>query len=112
MEMVTAPVAEEPSPVFLGATPTNLAEGSVTLMTVRRPDANRNSGDANSEMSDTTSRGRKITLRDAVIGLIGLLVGVAAGILAFMASRSLPGAILASVPACIGAIKILDTLID
>lgn len=81
-------------------------------MTVRPSDADGNSGNANSEMSDTTSSGRKITLRDTVIVLIGLLVGVAAGILTFMASRSLPGAILASVPACVGAIKILDIIVD
>lgn len=81
-------------------------------MTVRRSDMDGNSDDANSEMSDTTLRGRKITLRDTVICLAGLLVGMIAGALTYMAARSLPEAILASIPACAGAIKFLDDRID
>jgi hypothetical protein len=81
-------------------------------MTVRRPDTDRNSEGANSDLSDMAVRSRFITLRDAVIGLISALIGIAAGVLAYFGTHSLPEAILASIPACVGAAKCLDRWID
>jgi hypothetical protein len=42
----------------------------------------------------------------------GLAAGVAAGILTFLAVRNLSEAVLTGLPACAGAIKFLDALID
>lgn len=80
-------------------------------MTVRPPDTDGNSGDINSDLSDIGPRGPFITLRDAVIWLIGMLVGIGTGVLTYSGTHSLPEAVLASIPACIGAARFLDTRI-
>jgi hypothetical protein len=51
-------------------------------------------------------------LRSAVILASGLAVGVTTGILTYFPVRNLAEAVLAGLPACAGAIKFLDTLID
>lgn len=81
-------------------------------MTVRPPDTSGNSDDANSELSDTTSGSQVMTLRNTVIWLIGMLAGIGTGVLTYMVAHSLPGAVLASIPACVGAVRFLDTRID
>jgi hypothetical protein len=53
-----------------------------------------------------------MTLRNTVIWLIGMLAGIGTGVLTYMVAHSLPGAVLASIPACVGAVRFLDTRID
>lgn len=81
-------------------------------MTVRRPAADGNSDGPNSGLSVLGARRGLLTLRSAVILSGGLLVGVAAGVLTYLVARSAAASVLAGVPACTGAIKFLDTLID
>jgi hypothetical protein len=80
----------------------------MTLMTLRRPQAD---GNTDGEESRSAPRRALLTLREAVILLIGLVAGVATGILTYFGIHNLPEAILAGVPACAGALKFLDTLI-
>jgi hypothetical protein len=80
-------------------------------MTLRRPHADGNTGGNESGSSGSVPRQALLTLREAVILLIGLVAGVAAGILTYAGVHNLPEAVLASIPACAGALKFLDTLI-
>jgi len=63
-------------------------------------------------VSDSGPRRPLLTLRAAVILSGALVASVATGILTYLAARNLAEAVLASIPACAGAIKFLDTLID
>lgn len=78
-------------------------------MTVRRPEAQRNTSRAKSGLPP--SHRALLTLRAAVILSAGLVVGLATGSLTYFAVHNLPEAVLASIPACAGAIKFLDALI-
>jgi hypothetical protein len=80
-------------------------------MTVRRPEAKRNTHDAKSASPGSSSRRALLTLRAAVILSGGLLVGLATGILTYFAVHNVPDAVLAGIPACAAAIKFLDALI-
>lgn len=81
-------------------------------MTVRRLDADGNSDRDKSGLSGSSPRRALLTLRSAVILSGGLVAGVATGVLAYIAVHSLPEAVLAAIPACAGAIKFLDAVID
>jgi hypothetical protein len=81
-------------------------------MTVRRPIADRNPDWDKSRLSGSFSRRALLSLRAAVILSGGLVAGVAAGILTYLAAHNLAGAVLAGLPACAGAIKFLDALVD
>lgn len=81
-------------------------------MTVRRPEAQRNTDSAKSAFSGSSSRrAALLTLRAAVILSGGLTVGLATGILTYFAVHNVPDAVLAGIPACAAAIKFLDALI-
>jgi hypothetical protein len=80
-------------------------------MTVRRPEAKRNTYKAKSGFPGSSQRSALLTLRAAVILSGGLAVGLATGILTYLAVHNLPDAALAGIPACAGAIKFLDALI-
>lgn len=80
-------------------------------MTVRRPEAQRNTNGAKSGFPGSASRRALLTLRAAVILSGGLVVGLATGILTYFAVHNVPEAALASIPACAAAIKFLDALI-
>jgi hypothetical protein len=80
-------------------------------MTVRRPEAKRNTYRAKSASPGSSSRRALLTLRAAVILSGGLLVGLATGILTYFAVHNVPDAVLAGIPACAAAIKFLDALI-
>ena len=71
-----------------------------------------NSREQLSGMSGDDRSRALLTLRAAVILLAGLVAGVAAGILTYLGISDLPVAVLAGIPACAGAIKFLDYLID
>jgi hypothetical protein len=81
-------------------------------MTVRRPAADGNTDGPNSELSVFGTGRGLLTLRSAVILSGSLIVGVATGVLMYLVARNLAVSVLAGVPACAGAIKFLDTLID
>jgi len=57
------------------------------------------------------SRRGFLTVREALILLGGLMAGIAAGILTYFAAHNLAQAVLVGVPACVGAVKLLDVLI-
>jgi hypothetical protein len=80
-------------------------------MTVRRPEAQRNTNRAKSGFPGPASPRALLTLRAAVILSDGLVVGLATGILTYFAVHSPPYAVLAGIPACAAAIKFLDALI-
>jgi hypothetical protein len=80
-------------------------------MTVRRSGTYGNTRGAKSRLSGSASRRALLTLRAAVILLGGLVAGVATGVLTFYVVRNLPGAVLAGISACAGAISFLDALI-
>jgi hypothetical protein len=80
-------------------------------MTVRPPQAQRNTDRAKSEISGSSSRRALLTLRAAVILSGGLAIGLATGILTYFAVHNAPDAVLAGIPACAAAIKFLDALI-
>ena len=80
-------------------------------MTLRRREADGNAREAKSEVSGSGSRRAALTVRDAVILLSGLVVGIATAVLTFFAVRNLPEAVLAGIPACAAAIRFLDALI-
>jgi hypothetical protein len=52
-----------------------------------------------------------LSLRSAVILGASVIVAIAAGVLAYLASHSPPGAFLAAGSACAGSLTILNTLI-
>jgi hypothetical protein len=80
----------------------------MTLMTLRRPQADGNTGE---DESGSVTRQAPLTVREAVILLISLVAAVATGILTYFGVHNLPEAVLAGIPACAGAHKFLDTLI-
>ena len=100
---------QEPSP-FLVAIPTE--KGGMTLMTVRLPAPDGNPDRDKSGLSGSFSRRALLSLRAAVILAGGLVAGIATGILTFLVVHNLAEAVLAALPACAGAIKFLDALID
>ena len=57
------------------------------------------------------SRRAFLTVREALILMGGLMIGIAAGILTYFAARNPAQSVLVGVPACVGAIKLLDVLI-
>jgi hypothetical protein len=81
-------------------------------MTLRRLEADGNSAGRKSGLSDLSPRRALLTLRSAVILASGLAVAVITGILTYFPVRNLAEAVLAGLPACAGAIKFLDALID
>jgi hypothetical protein len=81
----------------------------MTLMTVRRPEADGNPDEA--KLSGLVSRRALLSLREAVILSGGLVAGVVTGVLTYFAVHNLAEAVLAGIPACAGAIKFLDALI-
>lgn len=81
-------------------------------MTLRRPEADGNSRDAKSGLSDPASRRVSLTLRDAVILAGGLVAGIVTGILTYLAVHNPPEAVLAGIPACAAAISFLDAHIS
>lgn len=83
----------------------------MTVMTLRRQDADGNTREAKSELPDSVPREALLTVRDALILLGGLAAGIAAGVLTYLAARNLPEAVLAGIPGCAAAIKFLDALI-
>ena len=83
----------------------------MTVMTLRRPDADGNTREAKSELSDAVPREALLSVRDALILLGGLVAGIATGVLTYLAARHLPEAVLAGIPACAAAIKFLDAII-
>jgi hypothetical protein len=81
-------------------------------MTVRRPEAGGNPPDARkSELSDSTSRRTLLSVREALILLAGLLIGVAAGVLDYAVVHNVAQSVLVGIPACVGSIKFLDSFI-
>jgi hypothetical protein len=78
-------------------------------MTVRRPVAD---GNPDGDKSGSFSRRALLSLRAAVILSGGLAAGVVTGILTYLAIRNLSEAVLTGLPACAGAIKFFDALID
>jgi hypothetical protein len=86
-------------------------ERGMTVMTLRRPDADGNTHEAKSELSDPVPPEALLTVRDGLILLGGLVAGIAAGVLTYLAVRNLPEAVLAGIPACAAAVKFLDALI-
>ena len=87
-------------------------ERGMTVMTLRRPEADGNTRDSKSGPSDPGSRRVSLTLRDVVILSGGLVAGIVTGILTYFAVHNPPEAVLAGIPACVGAISFLDVLID
>jgi hypothetical protein len=81
-------------------------------MTVRRPEADGNTVGSKSRLSGSGPRQALLTLRAAVILSGGLVAGVATGVLTYLAVHNLAEAVLAGIPACAGAIKFLDAVID
>ena len=81
-------------------------------MTLRRPEPDGNTNGAKSELSGSAPRGALLGLREAAILFAGLVVGVATGILTYLAVHNLPEAVLAGVPACAAAITFLDKIIS
>jgi hypothetical protein len=81
-------------------------------MTVRRLGADGNSRGPNSDLSDSGPRRALLTLRAVVILSGGLAVGIVTGLLAYLAVHNPADAILAGLPACAGAIKFLDAVVD
>ena len=81
-------------------------------MTVRRLEPDVNTGGRKSEPSDAGGRRPLLTLRAAVILLSALIAGAVAGVLAYLATHNPAAAVLAGGSAFVGAIKLLDTLID
>jgi hypothetical protein len=78
-------------------------------MTVRRPEADRNT---HSPKARPGPRRRLLTQRAAVIFSGGAGGGLAAGTLTYLAAHNLPGAVLAGLSASGAAVKFLDWLID
>lgn len=87
-------------------------ERGTTVMTVRRLEADGNADGPKSGLSVFRARRGLLTLRAAVILSTGLIAGVATGVLTGFATHNLAGAFLVGIPACAGAIKFLDALID
>ena len=81
-------------------------------MTVRRQVADGNPDGDKSGLSGSFSRRALLSLRATVILSGGLVTGIATGILTYLAVRNPSEAVLAGLPACAGAIKFLDALID
>ena len=81
-------------------------------MTLRRLEADGNADGPKSGLSVFSPRRALLSLRAAVILSSGLIAGVATGVLAYLAARNLAESVLADIPACAGAIKFLDVLID
>jgi hypothetical protein len=81
-------------------------------MTVRPLGTDGNSRALKSELPGSGAKRALLTLRAAVILSVGLLIGVATGFLTYFATRDPADAVLAGIPACAGAIKFLDTLVD
>jgi hypothetical protein len=83
----------------------------MTLMRVRRQEAEGNPAANKSELPDSASRRALLTVREALILSGGIVIGVAAGILTYFAVHNLALSVLAGGPACAGAIKFLDAVI-
>jgi hypothetical protein len=83
----------------------------MTLMRVRRQEADGNPAANKSELPDSASRRALLTVREALILSGGIVIGVAAGILTYFAVHNLALSVLAGGPACAGAIKFLDAVI-
>ena len=83
----------------------------MTLMRVRRQEADGNPAANKSELPDSASRRALLTVREALILSGGIVIGVAAGILTYFAVHNLALSVLAGGPACTGAIKFLDAVI-
>ena len=83
----------------------------MTLMRVRRQKADGNPSAEKSELPDSAAHRALLTVREALILSGGLVIGVAAGILTYLAVHNLALSVLASGPACAGAIKFLDAVI-
>lgn len=81
------------------------------MTTVRRRKAHRNTDGPKSGLSVSGPRRALLTLRSAVILSGGLIAGVAAGALTYLAAHNLAGACLAGILACAAAITFLDALI-
>lgn len=80
-------------------------------MTLRRSEADGNTSEEKSALSGSASHRVKLTVRDALIFSGGLVAGIGAGILTFLAVHKLPEAFLAGIPACAATIRFLDALI-
>jgi hypothetical protein len=79
----------------------------MTLMTVRRPEADGNPDANKSELSGSAL----LNVREALILAVGLVIGVATGVLTYFAVHNPAQSVLVGIPACAGAIKFLDALI-
>jgi predicted branched-subunit amino acid permease len=87
-------------------------KGNDPDMTVRRKQQNRKSTPGVSgETSQNQDRQSLINQRGALILITGILIGIAAGILAHMAGAKPAEAVLTGGAACAGAIALLNTLI-
>jgi hypothetical protein len=85
-----------------------------TNMTVRRRPADRNTPLGPGWETGPASpgeRGPLLTLRQAVILIAGLVIGTAAGVLAYLAGGRAADAVLAGGAASAAAISLLNTLI-
>ena len=83
----------------------------MTVMTLRRPEADGNTGEEKSELPGSSPRKAMLTVRDALILSGALVAGIAAGVLTYFAVRNLPEAVLGGTAACAAAVKFLDALI-
>jgi hypothetical protein len=86
-------------------------ERGMTVMTLRRPEADGNTREEKSELPGSSSRNAMLTVRDALILSGSLAAGIAAGVLTYFAVRNLPEAVLGGAAACAAAVKFLDALI-
>jgi hypothetical protein len=80
-------------------------------MRVRRPKPDGNPAADKSDLPAPPSRRALLTVREALILSGGLVIGVVAGVLTYFAVHNLALSVLASGPACAGAIKFLDAVI-
>jgi hypothetical protein len=83
----------------------------MTLMRVRRQEADGNPAANKPELPDSASHRALLTVREALILSSGIVIGVVAGILTYFAVHNLALSVLAGGPACAGAIKFLDAVI-
>jgi hypothetical protein len=80
-------------------------------MTLRRREPDGKTKDATSQLSGSGSPRAILDVRAGLILLGGLVAGIGAGILTFLAVHNLPEAVLAGVPACAATITFLNGFI-
>ena len=81
-------------------------------MTIRRSESDRNSGEDPASETGSSVRSSLLTLRAGFILSAGVMVGVAAGILTYLAARRAADSVLAGGAAFAGSVTLLNSLID